>query len=449
MNALNSIQALLREHLPTLRDRRVVLAASGGGDSTAMVSMLCEAELIDPTLTIVAHFDHRLRDPSSSARDREVVDALCLRYGLRLCVGAWDAPRPGEAAARQARYAFLRAVAEDCDADAVLTGHTADDQIETVVMHAMRGAGLHGLSGMMSDAPFPIGNARSTGAPRLLRPLLRVTRAQTRAWCADHGIAYADDATNEDRSLLRNRVRLDVLRRVFAEEPESGNAILAMAATAKATVSALDAAALAAVPLDFDGTIVTLPRAALRALSAELMPYVYRRALVQLLGDARDIGRKHYAMLADVAAARTGAMFELPRNVVVTVDADALVLSLGPLAPAAVDPTAEAPLPFEGTLGAWHIDVARGDSAQATSAMLHLPPGAVIRARRPGDRLQPRGMRGHKKLQDYYVDRRVARRYRDTAPVIALDSDVLWTPYGAADQSAQAGDPYIITATHA
>lgn len=447
MDTLDVVLAFVRERLPALREKRVVLAVSGGGDSAAMVSLLCEAELIDPARATVAHFDHRLRDAAASVRDRDVVTALCRRYGLQSQFGAWDAPRSGEAAARDARYAFLLGVARSCASDAVLTGHTADDQIETVVMRAMRGAGLHGLGGMLPDAAWPAREPSAAPTPRVLRSLLSITRAETRAWCIEYGIAYADDSSNQDRTLLRNRVRLDVLPRMRAVDPAVGDAILNLAAFSRATADALDAAAAVAVPIACLGDVVTLPRAALRALPEELAPHVYRGALTALLGDVRNIDRKHYVALTNAAAARTGATLKLPRGVVVTVDADAVVLSLGVPSVACVDPSAEEPLPFAGTMGAWRISIAPGEGAVVGAELINVPPGAVIRARRPGDRLRPRGMRGHKKLQDYYVDRKIARRERDAAPVVALGRDVYWTPYGIAEQEIGAGELFAVRAT--
>ena len=101
---------------------------------------------------MAAHFDHGLRGEEAAAGDRAAVEALCARYGIELEVGAWDAPARGEAAAREARYAFLRDVAATRGIDVIATGHTADDQAETVVLHAARGAGLHGLRGMAAES---------------------------------------------------------------------------------------------------------------------------------------------------------------------------------------------------------------------------------------------------------------------------------------------------------
>jgi len=426
-----------------------VLAASGGADSTAMVALLCEpggpsgAGLVDAARAVVAHFDHRLRGPDDAARERTAVESLCARYGLPLDVGAWAEPRGGEAAARTARYAFLGEVAARHGAAAVVTGHTSDDQVETVIMHSLRGAGLHGLAGMAADAPWPFGRG-----PRLLRPLLGIARDETRAYCAARGLAYADDPSNDDGTYLRNRLRRDLLPRLEAEAPGARAALLRLAGEARDGVAALEAVAGSALLDDepHDG-MVCLSRDALRALPAAVAPYAFRLALVRLLGDARDVERRHYALLARAAVAATGSTFELPRGVIVTVDPDAVVMSAGwPGAPA-IDPALELALPFEGVVGAWSLSVvgwARGGDgggAPDGPSGLRVPAGAVVRARRSGDRLQPPGMRGHKKLQDYYVDRKVPRRERDAAPVIARGGDVLWTPFGAAAPAAD-GAPY-------
>ncbi len=420
---------------------RVLLAASGGADSAAMVGLLCESGVVSAATAAVAHFDHRLRDEAAAARDLAAVRALCDRYGLPLLTGAWDAPRPGEAAARAARYAFLREAALDTEAAAVCTGHTSDDQAETVVMHLLRGAGLHGMAGMAAESPWP--QVAEAGAPPLARPLLAVSREETRAYCAERGLPYVDDPSNESPAHLRNRIRRDVLPAMERARPDARRALVELAEEARESAAAMAAAARPALVGEEPGE-VRLSREALRRMAPALAPYAYRLALVALQGDARDIERRHYEMLRGVADASTGSTFELPRGVVATVDADVVVLSIGaPWAPAAAADI-ERVLPFAGEAGAWGLEVVVADGG-GDGTLLVAPAGAVVRARRPGDRIAPRGMSGHKKLQDYYVDRKVPRRERDAAPVIACGAEVLWTPFGAAAETA-AGALYHVRA---
>lgn len=427
------VRAFVQERIPALGGaRRVIVAVSGGGDSVATAALLCDAGILDPARTAIAHFDHRLRVDDAAAQDRAAADALCRRYGFGLITGAWEAPRRGEAHARDARYRFLAEAARRHGASVVATGHTADDQAETVLMRMMRGAGLHGLRGMLPQSPLP---ARDATTASLVRPLLCVSRAETRAYCRASGLAFSDDETNADTSLLRNRVRLEIIPAMERDAPGVRERLLAVAEESRDAVAALEAVAGAALRPSDDGH-VHLDRAVLRAMPDAVVPYAYRLAVARLLGDARELGRRHYARLAAAAHGRTGAEIELPRGIVVTVDPSEVIVSVGRLVAPAIGPSIELPLPYSGDLGAWRVDVACADAAapgeaalptarlQAPCSVLPLPPGAVLRGRRPGDRVPAL----RKKLQDAYVDAKVPRRERDAAPVIAAGADVLWTP---------------------
>ena len=465
---LACVRTFAAARTPALDARRAVIAVSGGGDSIATAALLCEARILDPSVSIVAHFDHRLRDAAAAQRDRAAVEALCARYGLTLVAEAWSDPHAGEAAARDARYRFLARVAADSGIGVVVTGHTSDDQVETVIMHTLRGAGLHGLRGMSPESSWPVVESSQftvhssqfavrdkVPALRLARPMLCVSRSETRAYCAARALAFADDASNDDTSLLRNRVRLELLPQIEAMAPGARASILRLADEAHSSVAAFEALAIVALGGESGANVgtVRISRDTLRALPPAVLPYAWRLAIERVLGDARDFNRRHYAVMAAAAGARTGATFELPRGVRLTVDADAIVLSIGALGWAAIDASVEHDVPFVGAMGAWSISVvagACGDRAGTSDDGDHvwvarglgmapgqwqqdvvLPAGAVVRGRRPGDRLQPIGMQGHKKLQDYYIDRKIPHRDRDAAPVIAAGRDVLWTPFGA------------------
>ncbi len=433
------VAAYIDREMPQLRGAGAVLAASGGADSAAMISLLCEAHVIDRSTSVIAHFDHRLRDAAASDADRAAVDALGARYGLPVVAGVWDNPKPTEAAARAARYDFLATATSAHDSAIIVTGHNADDQAETVLMHAMRGAGLHGLAGMAPVAAWPV--AAGAAAPMLARPLLALTRAETRAWCAAHAIAFHDDATNADPAYLRNRLRLDLLPQLQQANPGARDALIALASHARSVAAGIDASVAHVV--FSHGDVVLIDRAALAALPEGSAAHAYRLALTRLLGDARDIDRRHYATLARAAAhGSTGATLMLPRGVVATVDPGAVLLSIGSLAAPAIDPELALPLPYRGDVGAWRIDIRVAQDGDP--AALILPPDAVIRRRRPGDRMRLRGG-SHARLQDVLVDRKAPRRLRDAMPVIASSSEIWWTPWAVAAARTD-GEPYAIEA---
>ncbi len=448
------VREFVRQHVPSLAQSRTdVLAVSGGADSTAMTALLCETRIVEPSRCVVAHFDHCLRGADASARDRETVADLCARYGLPLVEGSWPDPRRSEAEARRARYVFLTDACRDAGSDTVVTGHTADDQVETVLMHAIRGAGLRGLSGMAAESRVPFAAPQGSQPLLLLRPLLNVSRTETRAYCAARRLRFVDDPTNEDRKFLRNRIRGDVIPALEEAAPDIRRLLIGLAETARCAAAILDRLAAPAI-LERAGTHVALSRPLLCTLPRPIASATCRLAVEALLGDTRDLGRRHYEEMIAAASAQTGSRFLLARGIELIVDAATVTLFVGPLPTCDIPPQFECPLPFVGPAGAWRLDIrCAGASVDADragaafSATIHLPEGAVLRGWRPGDRITlPSG--NHKKLQDVYVDRKVPRRDRHAAPVIAVGRDVIWTPLApvpASPVGPSSGAPWLIS----
>ena len=296
-------------------------------------------------------------------------------------------------------------------------------------MHAMRGAGLHGLRGILPQS--------CAHGVTLARPLLCVSRDETRAFCKARDLTFVDDETNGDTSLLRNKVRLELLPAMEAASPGARDALLRTAREASDAVTAIEEIASAAIEVA-SGDEVVMSKERLRTLPEAALPYALRIALERLTGDARELDRRHYALVRRALVARTGTTFELPRKLRIYVDAQDVVITRGP-AQSSIAEGFVAPVPFSGRVGMWDLRVtaAKGGSG------LMLPDGAVVRGRRPGDRM--RLSAGSKKLQDVLVDRKVPRRLRDSMPVIASAGEVLWTPFVAASPIDQ-GLPHEVTA---
>src|SRR6266540_2005126 len=199
-----------------LRPGPLVLAVSGGADSTALSLLLAELQDEFGLVLHVAHFDHRAR-PLAAAGDAAFVAELANHIGATLRVGRADAPPKNEDDARNSRYDFLRRVARDLGATAIATGHTRDDQAETVLLHLTRGSGLAGLAGMRPERDG------------IVRPLLAIGRSDTVAVCAAAGIAPREDPTNRSLRFARNRIRHRVLPELAKLNPEIGSAIARLA----------------------------------------------------------------------------------------------------------------------------------------------------------------------------------------------------------------------------
>jgi tRNA(Ile)-lysidine synthase len=310
---------------------RVVVAYSGGQDSTCLLHALAQSRL--GLELVAAHVDHGLR--TDSAADAERVADLARGLGLqidvrRVDVGAYRQGLPGwsvQQAARAARYQVLATVARSHGAAAVLVAHTADDQAETLLINLLRGAGLPGLAAMRMDEtirPARLGPLLPEldalpDAMRLVRPLLKIPRSTTRAYCTELGLAVVEDASNLSRAYTRNRVRLDLLPVLESFNPAIRTVLARTADLAAEEVAALDALVdelhvrLSRAPapdvLEYD---LRPWRAQPRALQRRLL----RRGLECLVGGLIDVRAAPIEDALDVLqSAGTSPTYHLPHGV--------------------------------------------------------------------------------------------------------------------------------------
>lgn len=190
-----------------------MVAVSGGPDSLCLLHLLRRLESYQ---LHVAHLDHGLR-PGSQEESAFVRDTA-VEWGLPVTVDRRDVEalikggRGEEEAGRIARYQFLAQVAREVGAAVVVTGHTASDQAETILMNLLRGAGPQGLAGMRPERDFADWKFVDVeGSLRLVRPLLEVSRWETQVYCAEHGLEPRIDPTNFEREHLRSRIRLELM----------------------------------------------------------------------------------------------------------------------------------------------------------------------------------------------------------------------------------------------
>lgn len=275
---------------------RTLVALSGGADSTALALALATAT---PDL-VLAHVVHDLRPEAEAHRDRDAARALAAPLGLPFAERAVHVrPAPGarpvnlEAAARRARYAALADMARAAGCRYVATAHHADDQLETVIMSLLRGAGPAGLRGMPAKRLL----ARQSGdrpAVWLIRPMLapgsEITRDVCRRLCRVAGVAWAEDATNADTTRLRAAVRASVVPALKAIAPRAARRALAAAEHAVACERLVrrDAGVLIAGGTNLPGQ-VTCARSALREAPPIVLGEALRLARRFVLGDAADV----------------------------------------------------------------------------------------------------------------------------------------------------------------
>ena len=446
----------------------VVVGVSGGPDSCALMRMLSAARKYEGFTLQPAHLIHDFRgqemyDDAEFVRQRwpnciiEEVDVTA--YQREHGVSSF------EQAARDLRYGFLARVARRVGARLVALGHTADDLAETVLLHVARGSGMHGLRGMseFDDWPYPEESGAISARPdqtpqesphdlKVWRPLLPMRRLHTIAYCRAHQVDFRDDSTNYMRDFARNRVRLDLMP-VLAEQlnPRITDALTRLSRTASVQLDYLEQQAdllwfdVAPEPLTDDG-VLYLNRDAIASAHPALRPLLMRRAWTLLTGDGKRLTEGHLSGMAAAVGSSTGKQVSLPGGYALTTQGRWMILALAG--------STDCPYPalsgeFRLALpwGPIAVAVTKRDGWEVTSRTATLAPdapldtgeptavylspaalaeGATVRTWQPGDRIQPLGMSGSRKLQDVFVDAGVPRYWRDRLPLVVTPRGIAW-----------------------
>lgn len=372
----------------------IICAVSGGADSVALLfAMYLLKEKLGIRLS-AAHFNHHLRGEESD-RDEAFVRDFCDRYDIALYAGGGEvvAGKKGlEAAARDARYAFLRSLP-----GTVATAHTADDNAETVLLHLVRGTGLKGLGGIA-----PVNNG-------VIRPMLGCTRRDVEDFCAEWCLSYITDSSNETDDFLRNRLRHHVMPLLKEENPRFAENTGAMALRLRQ---------------DEDCLARQVPEKPEVEALKRLHPAVRNRALERFLkaSGVREPEAVHIARVeALLYSEKPSARANLPGGVTVARNYGVLECSIG-------ESSLEAQvLPCPGTLELEDYVITcryAEEILQSGDTFTVLPRGEmVLRSRESGDSIRLSG--GSKSLKKLYIDRKIPAALRRSLPVIADGEGVL------------------------
>jgi len=458
---IDRVRRTIVDHALARPETRLVAAVSGGSDSMALLHILNELHRCgDLRLVGLVHFNHQLR--SSSDADEQFVRAAADSLALQVFVETGQVTalaarekRSLEDAARTARYAcFDRALAHFA-ADAVALGHTREDQAETFLLRLLRGAGPRGLAGM-----YPRNGA-------LVRPLLDCRRADLRSWLHERHVAFVEDETNADVSIPRNRVRAELIPLLASRfNPEivevlANEADLAREAWQYIEQSANEIESRIVKPtangLEFDAD-------AARAIAPALRRVVLWRAMNRA-ADGRPVGFDHVAAairildpdgprLLDAPGQRlerigsivvltdrpsrgratpSANLFWYPLSIPGEVELAEAGCIVSASSAAEAEPDSQDPSATDALNGRGNLAIVRRDLCQGFLA---------VRNRRPGDRFRPPGLRGRKKLQDFFVDRKIRRDARDRVPIVVDATDrIVWVAGYGIDEAFRVTDP--------
>ncbi len=448
---LENIGIILKEQCGLDQSRPIVVGVSGGPDSLCLLEAMRQAGY--PVMA--AHFNHMLRPESTT--EAEMVEATAARLKLACVVEAADvhgyAVSHGmslEEAARHLRYNFLFGQARRTRAQAVAVGHTADDQVETVLMHFLRGAGLTGLKGMSHRTVLPAFDAEIP----LVRPLLDVWREETVVFCAANGMRPVMDPSNDSLNFTRNRLRNLLIPTLETYNPKFREAVWRSVQTLKADHALLyDAveSAWAECVQRSGPDVVVFDRTQMLKRPGGMQRNLLRRAVAAL----RPAQELSYAVLEratifihDPDAGQTDLVGGLKlvhegESLYLGGAGAALPFEQWPQMPEARGSIkVEPPCALELSAGwrlsgeSWRLPALAREQAASNQDPFQiwldaeqLPEGLELRARRPGDRFEPLGLEGHsQKLSDFMVNEKVPQRARERWPLLCSGNEVIWVP---------------------
>lgn len=448
-----NIESILRDQCGLVKDRPILAGISGGPDSLCLLSILRETGY----RVIVAHFNHKLR--SDADADANAVEQAASRMNIASVIESGDVREYAnkgklslEEAARTMRYRFLMRQARRFKAQAVAVGHTADDQVETVLMHFIRGAALTGLKGMAYRTIIPVFD----DSIPVVRPLLDAWREETVVYCAAHGLRPRYDPSNDSLDFFRNRLRNQLIPALESYNPRFKEAVWrtsrSLSGDHEVLLNVLDDAWKRCV-VQQTADFVSLDSSALIKHPLGLQRHLIRRAIESIHAEGLDVS---FAMLERAAR----FINQEPNRPRMDLAGDLHLLREGLLI-YVLDETSNLPverwpqmpdnsntIPFKVpcslTLsGGWKVTCERWNMASLAmdQAKSNDDPYQVwldakkisdaleLRVRQDGDRFEPLGMDGHEmKLSDFFINAKLPHRARDRWPLLCVGNKVVWVP---------------------
>ncbi len=395
---------------------KIICAVSGGADSMALLwAMYLLRDKLGISLEC-AHFNHRLRG-EEARRDADFVRKFCADYEIPFHYGEGQV-RAGdkglEAAAREARYAFLQSLG-----GIIATAHTADDNAETVLMHLVRGTGLNGLGGIRPK----------NGS--IIRPLLPVTRSEVMDFIREYSLSFVEDSTNSENGFLRNRLRHNVLPLLKAENPQFARSTSQMALRLREDEEYI--------------RTMTPNTESVEALCA-LHPALRTRAIAAFLekNGINEPGAKQLEAVDGILFSRKpSASVHFSDGIIVSRSYDTLRVHSQADKPEEVILTC----PGSARFGSWQISAQpAGNIVNSRNCFTVSVSGAIrVRSRRTGDRIT--FAYGSKSLKKLFIDKKIPACVRDSIPVLYDDTGLLGVGGFGADVTRISGGEASVTVT--
>ncbi len=417
----------------------VLVALSGGADSVCLLLLLdALKEELGISLTAL-HVNHRIRG-EEAWEDARFCGELCEEMKIPFYLYSINVPAIGESrgwnleeAARKVRLALYKRAMKKSGAERCATAHHMNDQAETVLMNLIRGSGETGLAGI---APVVDG--------WLIRPMLDITREEIEDYLRAKNRDFREDSTNRDTNLLRNRVRLELIKTL--REEYNPNILEALARTAGIQRESHDYTSDKTGEVNNKikkrtGNAILLYTKELKKCHPHIRANILRMAYSELTGTGKRLTYDHIETIRCAPERAEGELsFSFPLNVEVLVNSEVIEFTLGKAELTRFERSASIPglidVPEIGRK--WRVSKSSYAKFSMSNNLKDSLTGCfpadkfgeevIIRSRKPGDRLRPLGMSGTKKLKDILIDKKIRRSLRSSLPVFVNNGEIFWVP---------------------
>lgn len=434
LKTINRVRKTLDRYEMIEKGDLIIVAVSGGPDSVCLLDIL---RRLQGELSIelrVAHYDHGLR-PEEDETETRFVRSLASSMDLSFTSEKGRlSTEPGgmsiEEKARDARYGFLENLSKRFHAQKIAVGHTLNDQAETVIMRLLRGSGPSGLAGIP-----PVRDKK------IIRPLIDISREDILSYLGESDLSYVTDSSNLHTGFLRNRIRLDLLPRLLGYQPRLVEHLGRLAQLLMDENRFMDLQAdewLKHEVQPAPNSVMLIHVAPFLELSRPLRNRIIRRVLLRVLKNLRQISQDHIQSVTQLAESpHPQGELHFPGGLRVRKIYDRLSFSRD-----ADQRTDGYRVPIHGP-GIFHLDeIHRSVSLEYIDADLdpafHTSPDTalldagkirfpmVLRNFKPGDRFIPLGMKGRKKIKDFFMDLKIPSDERNLIPILTSGDLPVW-----------------------
>ncbi len=448
------VAGVIREYDLFSANDRVLIGVSGGPDSVALLSLIYNTNRTDPPYSeiFIAHLNHSIRGRESD-EDEQFVTTLSEKYGVPLIVekrGIIEIARERkislEEAARDERYKFFESAAEKTGANVIAVGHNADDNAETILHRIIRGTGVTGVSGIR-----PKRKLTPVSTITLVRPLLFTWRKDITAYLEDENLSYRVDSTNIEKDKLRNRIRLELIP--YLEENYNAKIKKSLATLGETSLQNSDYLEAKAKALFEDVLVnretpietIALDIHKLKESPQILQQMIIKEAIVRLDIPLKKLSNRNYKdILNTLNSKKTSAINVVKEYLNVRREGNELHLSKNKYCAEEIPVLSETEIKVPGEteladmnsrvtteiqeIKSGFLEEFKRNKTRYEEAVdfdkVSMP--LTVRTRKPGDRFQPLGSQGLKKIKDFFIDNKVSVMERDTVPIVMMNGEPIW-----------------------